>query len=677
MVETKTKKISPVVYAAGAGALALLGVVWYKGRGDDDDDDTTIATISGTVIDSWDLIPIEGVVVTLNGHSTTTDVEGKYSIEFAPGEYAISFVKDGYKTNEVAKKDYYAGVWTLSINLVSLTPIIDSWLVRWIPYPYEEEIEFNLSEGLPTFTHEPSTAVKYHLMNEDWAGTGRDYKLQMFFNGVKSWSETVLASEAYLVGPLILPDDDGTYILSVVVTDPDTNEEFGRFDLCTVIIKTLVPEVTLTWNPNKFLISTLETANLLVKNPFDVEVTWEINFMFAYHQDANGVWIGGPNGQSDKWVLTIPPNITQEVSMTNIRMPSTPGTYPVYILLARLVDIDLLTASVEVVSAPIPSADASITWDKTPPEFDPGSTHDATLVATNTSKLVLNLEVVLWIGSEMIGYIAEPAVAPGAHFSGVVSVQVPDIPGTWEVDVHIYDTTTGQKISHVRLDPIVVTEMPIADLGVGDIVKILEYARCSHYLDCDDPAKLGLRARGTASGYVNDPRYLLGMRIAQECAREAARAIGAPDWEGALMAYGSVEGQYACLADWKPRWLKTPEEASWGLKGTPAGELCSSGGAIQGRIGVPQFGACCTRKIDEYWSGLPEPTKYSMWIRPAYNDCAQALRLMNQQYAGYWTDNGKVGITLETVLEKGARLGNFDASKAIWAYENLDSYPFV
>jgi len=44
-------------------------------------------------------MPIDGVQVTINGLTTTTDAGGQYAFEgLAPGNYVVTFTKAGYNT---------------------------------------------------------------------------------------------------------------------------------------------------------------------------------------------------------------------------------------------------------------------------------------------------------------------------------------------------------------------------------------------------------------------------------------------------------------------------------------------------------------------------------------------------------------------------------------------------
>ena len=58
-----------------------------------------VANLYGVVTDSETGLPIEGVMVTMNGSVVYTDSSGSFSfVGFAPGPYTIIFEKDGYET---------------------------------------------------------------------------------------------------------------------------------------------------------------------------------------------------------------------------------------------------------------------------------------------------------------------------------------------------------------------------------------------------------------------------------------------------------------------------------------------------------------------------------------------------------------------------------------------------
>lgn len=57
------------------------------------------ANLYGNVTDAETGINIAGVIVTLNGYQVVTDNAGNYSfVEIEPGNYTLTFEKDGYET---------------------------------------------------------------------------------------------------------------------------------------------------------------------------------------------------------------------------------------------------------------------------------------------------------------------------------------------------------------------------------------------------------------------------------------------------------------------------------------------------------------------------------------------------------------------------------------------------
>lgn len=58
-----------------------------------------VANLYGVVTDAATGLPINGVNVTINGLTTTTNANGEYAFEgLAPGSYVIEFSKAGYHT---------------------------------------------------------------------------------------------------------------------------------------------------------------------------------------------------------------------------------------------------------------------------------------------------------------------------------------------------------------------------------------------------------------------------------------------------------------------------------------------------------------------------------------------------------------------------------------------------
>jgi len=51
------------------------------------------------IVSDIDMVPLSGVSVTLDGLVTTTDNLGQYQFtDLVPGNYTITFVKEGYET---------------------------------------------------------------------------------------------------------------------------------------------------------------------------------------------------------------------------------------------------------------------------------------------------------------------------------------------------------------------------------------------------------------------------------------------------------------------------------------------------------------------------------------------------------------------------------------------------
>ena len=58
-----------------------------------------LADLSGVVTDAGTGIPLSGVLVTINGLTTMTNVFGEYMfVGLTPGSYTITFEKEGYET---------------------------------------------------------------------------------------------------------------------------------------------------------------------------------------------------------------------------------------------------------------------------------------------------------------------------------------------------------------------------------------------------------------------------------------------------------------------------------------------------------------------------------------------------------------------------------------------------
>ncbi|MBA7634334.1 hypothetical protein ES703_41918 [subsurface metagenome] len=330
-----------------------------------------------------------------------------------------------------------------------------------------------------------------------------------------------------------------------------------------------------------------------------------------------------------------------------------------------------------VVPPPTPEATATLTWDVMPPVFDPGSVHTATALIGNPTSQEWDFTVHLWVGTDRVAVERLGIVGAGQTRQLVFNnVPVPAVPGTWNVDLHILDTHTGYLAAHIRVDPITVTSEepppPPGELSAADIVKILEWARCSHYFT-DPPNQLGVACRAIQS-------YPGGYYDARVAANDGIRGRAA-DKAWALMLTQGFPSALSFFKDamYYPGYVTTDiflGAGSW-PPGTAAALLAwmESQGLdwdYNSKLNLP-IGPFCAEELELYWSGLSEANKLSIWIRPAYFECAAALRTMNQLYASQWAP-----CTLAALLDYASIFGaGFNEEDAIWAAEHLDDYPWV
>jgi uncharacterized membrane protein len=90
----------------------------------------TTGTLNGTVTDASTTLPIQGVTVTANGASSTTDAEGHYQIEIAPGTYTVTASKSGYVS--ASKSATVTAGMTTTVNF-SLEPIVPDFSISASP----------------------------------------------------------------------------------------------------------------------------------------------------------------------------------------------------------------------------------------------------------------------------------------------------------------------------------------------------------------------------------------------------------------------------------------------------------------------------------------------------------------------------------------------------------------
>jgi len=197
-------------------------------------------------------------------------------------------------------------------------------------------------------------------------------------------------------------------------------------------------------------------------------------------------------------------------------------------------------------------------------------------------------------------------------------------------------------------------------LAVVDVVRVLEYARCSHYFT-DPPNMLGVKCVSKFSYHSSvwtDPRVIANDQLRRECANEVAQTLGVPFWADKFYYPGWIDWNdiyYAIVQGQISSWQDYP----WINPNLP-------------NMAPPELAVCCSSKVEGYWNSLSDKQKLSLWIEPAYQECAVALAYMNGQYANQWAP-----ITIDDLVQVAAFLGNFDEEAARWAAAHRDEYPWV
>ena len=84
-------------------------------------------TISGTVTESSTGDPVSGANVTANGVSVSTDTDGSYSIELAPGTYNVTVSADGYEGDSKSATVAAEKTTVVDFELIPTPPPNISW----------------------------------------------------------------------------------------------------------------------------------------------------------------------------------------------------------------------------------------------------------------------------------------------------------------------------------------------------------------------------------------------------------------------------------------------------------------------------------------------------------------------------------------------------------------------
>jgi len=670
-------------------ALVTAGVLRLKSR--------TKITLSGIVLDVETQLPIQGAdvqamwPVQLNKYDATeipdledwewqrydqafTNSEGKYELELAPGvgpraeigmPYAIHFhsycytgqseiihmIKESQELNASLKH------FPRPALSASLEWVIDGDQENTVPI---DGIQFNpdtYAEGIFTFTeHVPGGTLE--------GVCAGDYKVEFYLGADNSSLEVKMAageigpSTSYYKKYFHLPQEPGAYLARAVIFDLATGEELETIELGTITIKPGINDTVIRawWKGSPpFLPQTTEIMYLEIKNESDTD--WEYRIIITHDQVEKffqDLVIEGGKTAEIEYSLLMPlrPGITSIVC----RVSSTEAAY--------LEEVSL-TAEI---SVPTPDAEGSIEWEIQPPIFDPSSLQTAYIAVVNTTDHRWDLRVELWIAGELRDILTAYGLDAGESRRMTLNdILMPKIPGTWDVDL-VISQIGGARVAQIRTAPIVTKDNspPEIGLSITDIAKTLEWARCSHYLDPNiNPSKLGVACRARQS-------YPGGYYDARVNANDAIRRA-AVDLSYAKLV---TEGWPAHLTQIKanmiyPGYMTTDIFMySWGELQYAIYDWFKD--TIQGGQTTFSFPVDCSTALSNYWNGLSSQLKYDIWIKPAYGECARALRYMNQQYAQQWE-----GYTIDELVVAATFLGNFNEEQARWAAANLSSWPWI
>jgi len=192
-------------------ALCLAALLSVSCQEKEPKDETVKATVSGTVVDDQEN-PLEGVKVTFvtadskkeQKAATTTDAEGKYSVEVPSTGRVVSFEKDGYATfsTTIAEARFAAGAIKIDAELIFSQASIEGKVVDLESNPYEGvkvtcADKETTTDATGTYKFEGLTIKEYTLNFSDAEGNTAEVTVaaEDFEEGVAYLSTVTLGIE--------------------------------------------------------------------------------------------------------------------------------------------------------------------------------------------------------------------------------------------------------------------------------------------------------------------------------------------------------------------------------------------------------------------------------------------------------------------------------------------------
>ena len=183
-------------------------------------------TVSGTVTDANDALPIGGAEVTADptGRTASTAADGTYSLRLRPGTYTLSFTADHYVTHEEA------GVVVTDGGALVVDATLDAPIAGVDPTELDASVDFGDSSTAPiTISNTGSSELTWELLEREGSRVPPDLPPVPLVVREPTWGPAQIPARVATVRPAALPPS----ALETVIDDPD-DDSLGDVEVTAI-----------------------------------------------------------------------------------------------------------------------------------------------------------------------------------------------------------------------------------------------------------------------------------------------------------------------------------------------------------------------------------------------------------------------------------------------------------
>jgi subtilisin family serine protease len=183
-------------------------------------------TVTGTVTDANDGLPIKGATITASpgSRTTKTDAAGAYSLRLRPGTYALEFAAERYVSEQ------HAGVPVVNGATIAINAALDAPEASVTPPSVTSTVAYGKVKKTTLTLSNPGTApLAWQLFEREGSRTPPDLPPVPHFVRTPTWSKANLPARVTKVRPAALPPG----ALPTVIDDPD-DDSTGTVELTEV-----------------------------------------------------------------------------------------------------------------------------------------------------------------------------------------------------------------------------------------------------------------------------------------------------------------------------------------------------------------------------------------------------------------------------------------------------------